>query len=169
MIHLYVGNGRGKTTAVVGLAIRMLDNGQKVLLASFLKNGQSGEMQWLENNSEVKLLFQKDLHKFVPDMNQQEYEKTKSEQLKLLGAVLSDYPNYDAVILDEFTDIIDVGMINIVEAVDIVKRVSKKCELLITGHNALNNLVELADYYTEFVSHKHPYVKGVKARKGIEF
>ena len=169
MIHLYVGNGRGKTTAVTGLALRLLENKERVLLVSFLKNDKSGEIQWLKKNSPIKIICQNNLKKFVKDMTPTEYEVTKTAQLKLLGEALNDCALYDVIILDEFTDIIDLGMIETAEAIDIVKRIAKKAELIITGHYLVEDLVELSDYYTEFISHKHPYTKGIKARKGIEY
>ena len=169
MIHLYVGNGKGKSTAVAGMAIRLLSYDKKVLLVSFLKGGDSGELIWLRNNSEIKELYQEGLTKFVKNMTAKEQEETKAKQKSLLKKAISLSKEMDAVILDEFTDIIDLDIITPVEAVAAVTKIHKNCEVIITGHKAINNLIELADYFTEFIQHKHPFTKGQKARKGIEF
>lgn len=169
MIHLYIGNGKGKSTAVTGMAIRLLSYNKKVLLVSFLKGGNSGELVWLRNNSEIKELYQESLTKFVKDMTSEEYEETRQRQKQLLEEAIALSQEMDAVILDEFTDIVDLKMINPVETVDAITKLNRNCEVIITGHHALNNLIELADYYTEFIQHKHPFTRGQKARKGIEY
>ena len=169
MIHLLIGNGRGKTTAAVGLALRKLNNKEKVLLVSFLKNGQSGESVWLRNNSDIKHLYQKDFDKFVKDISEHELKYTKNCQKGLLIDVVRQKNNYSTIILDELTDTIDLGLIALEEALEAIKEISEVAELIITGHNGYDQLIEMADYYTEFVSHKHPFDKGIKAKKGVEF
>ena len=169
MIHLYVGNGKGKSTAAAGLIIRLLNNGSRILLVCFLKDGTSGELLWLKDHSTIKTLYQPDLKKFVKDLEVTEYETTKTIQRSLLSEALDSADQYDAIFLDEFTDIIDLGIITLLEAVEAVKKLSKNRELVMTGHQPVNDLIEMADYFTEFVQHKHPYTKGIKARKGIEF
>ena len=169
MIHLYTGTGKGKTTAAIGLAVRMLGADKKVLLISFLKNGKSGEALWLRENSDIHQLYQKDLNKFVRDMNEAELAETKTRQSQLLEKARELSLTYDAIILDELTDLIALELIDLDTVVNTLKAMPKDTEVIITGHQSYEALIELADYYTEFVEHKHPYQKGEKARKGVEY
>ena len=169
MIHLYVGNGKGKSTAVTGMAVRLLGYKRKILLVSFLKGGDSGELIWLRENSDIKELYQENLSNFTRNMTAEELEETKTKQRHLLEEAIHLSNDMDVVILDEFTDIIDLEIIDYKEAVKAVNDMSKVCEVIITGHNAIADLVEMADYYTEFTQHKHPLTKGQIARKGIEY
>ena len=169
MIHLYIGHGKGKSTAASGLAIRLLNYGRKILLITFLKNGQSGELIWLRQNSEIKHLYQEGWQGFIKDVGQQQFQKTKKAQMALLEYALQNKDDYDVIILDEFIDIISVKIIEIEEALATIKLLSDNREVIITGHQAIGAIIELADYYTEFVEHKHPFRKGVMARKGVEY
>ena len=169
MIHLYTGQGKGKTSAAIGLGIRLLGNEAQVLLVSFLKDGSSGEAVWLETNSRITHFCQPDLHKFIKDLDVEELEQTRKQQLSLFHEAKQQAGGFDAVILDEFTDLLELEMLSIEEAVAGIKVISLACEVIITGHQAPAELITLADYYTEFVEHKHPYRLGVKARRGIEY
>ncbi len=169
MIHLYIGDGKGKTTAAIGLVIRSLAYDKKALLVNFLKDGNSGEIKWLKNNSDVELMYQENLHGFLKDLNSTEFTKAKELQLEMLKVLLNIKKEYQLIVLDEFTDIIALDVININEAVKVIQELSEGAEVVITGHQMYPELIDLADYYTEFISRKHPYKKGIKARRGIEY
>jgi len=169
VIHLYLGNGQGKTTAAMGLALRMLNDKQRVLLVSFLKNGESGEAVWLRENSDIEHIYQEGLSKFVKDMDNNLLQETIEKQNNLLAEALKRKEQYSTIILDELTDAIDLGIITKEKAIVTIKELRESCEVVITGHSADEELVSMADYCTEFVNKKHPYEKGVKARKGIEY
>lgn len=169
MIHLYIGDGKGKTTAAIGLVIRSLAYNKKALVVNFLKDGNSGEIQWLKNNSDVDLMHQDNLHGFLKDMNSLEFTKAKALQLEMFRVLRNIKKEYQLIVLDELTDIIALDVVNINEVVEIIKELSEVAEVIITGHQRYQVLIDLADYYTEFISRKHPYEKGIKARKGIEY
>lgn len=169
MIHLYIGEGKGKTSAVTGMALRMLNNNQKVLLVSFLKDGNSGELTWLREHSNIINLYQDDLKGFVIDLKNGLYKEMVTKQLGLFNQAVKGANIYDMIILDEFTDVVTLDIIDISQAINGIGIMNLSCEVLITGHQVIDQLVEMSDYYTEFVSLKHPFTKGIKARKGIEY
>ena len=169
MIHLYSGNGKGKTTASIGMIVRLLNYNKKILLVSFLKDGRSGEFLWLRNNSNVKQLYQEDLKKFIKDMNELEFKETKKQQNELIDKTKLLAQDFDVIVLDEFIDIISLNIINEEKAIELLKSLAKDHEVIVTGHQATERLISLADYYTEFIQHKHPFYQGVKAREGVEY
>ena len=169
MIHLYIGDGKGKSCAAAGSVLRLLSAGYNVLYVAFLKDGSSGELRWLAENSSVKLLCQSGLKRFVKDLESEEYQKTVEAQRELLESAVLNKDNYQAVVFDELTDVIELGIIDMKRVKEAIKSLGSDYEIIITGHQPLSALIDLADYYTEFVSHKHPYNKGKKARRGVEF
>ncbi len=169
MIHLYLGNGKGKSTAAIGLVVRLLNYEKRILLLSFLKNGQSGELVWLRHHSEIQHRYQVGWSGFVKDLDDKQYQEAKTAQLALLKAAIREKDNYDVIILDEFTDLISVGFLDVAQAVSLIRELASTREVVITGHEIFTELVAIADYYTEFTEHKHPFKKGIKARIGVEY
>jgi cob(I)alamin adenosyltransferase len=171
LVHIYTGNGKGKTTAAVGLGVRAYGRGFKVLLVQFLKGTDTGELNTLKllepdftvhRNDEIK--------KFIWDMTPDEIEDTKKIQQNIFNfgkdAIMSG--KWDLVIMDEIMAAITLEFVELQDVIDLVKNKPKKVELVMTGRNAPDELVELADYVSEIKPVKHPMEKGIKARKGIE-
>lgn len=177
MIQLYLGYGKGKTSAAVGAAIRMLGNGGKVLFVQFLKGNRTGEIEVLSDNENVKIIRLKKNYGFVSRMNDDDMRQLIEEHNCILKDVLEFINNYkpDMVVLDELGDAITLNAINqdlINDFIEKIIKISKEkvqMEVIVTGHKEVDILVEAADYYTSFNKVKHPYDKGVKARKGIEY
>lgn len=162
MLHLYIGNGKGKTTAATGLAARMSGSDGKVLFMCFLKNGSSGEIGVLKKFAEVKYCYGG--NKFLFEMDLTERNKVRKDILNMLESV--DASAYNLVVMDEILDCISE---NIISEDEIASFLSADTEIVLTGRNASDKLKEKADYISEIVKIKHPYDNGVAARKGIEF
>lgn len=162
MIHLYIGNGKGKTTAAAGLAVRAAGHGAKVLFVQFLKNGSSGEIAVLNKFTEVK--YSRGNNKFLYEMNESEKQQVQTDIVNILSNI--DVSAYNLIVMDEVLDCITEKLIS---ENDISKFFQTETEIVLTGRNASDELREKADYISEIVNIKHPYNKGIKARKGIEY
>ena len=167
MNHLYIGNGKGKTSAAIGLAMRQLGNNKSVLFISFLKGNESSEFIALRQFPNFKQLSNKSSNKFLSSMNKEEQRLTKNEQEALFNEVKLIMNNYDCVILDEVMDLLPLHVIESEQLTKLIKNFQG--ELVLTGHHLDSNLMKLCDYFTEFKCVKHPYEKGVKARLGVEY
>ncbi len=171
MVHIYYGDGKGKTTAAIGLAVRAAGSRMKVLFVQFLKTEFSGERHTLSHTENVSLTFAPVELKFTYQMN--EHEKNKAAVLfkqifdESVTKVLTQ--KYDMIVLDEIFSAIEAGMIDEQEVYGFVSNAPKNLEVIMTGHNPPEHILALADYITEMKKIRHPYDKGVQARFGIEF
>ncbi len=173
MVHVYTGEGKGKTTAAFGLALRAIGEGLKVIIFQFLKGKSStGETVLKDMSGNVKIVrFENEVHPmFLP--------KKEFNQDKLSGQIEKDFSlvsetimkgEYDLVILDEINNVMRSGWLNVEEVKDLIKKRPERVELVLTGRNAPQEIMEMADYVTEMRSIKHPSDRGVRARRGIEF
>lgn len=171
MIHVYYGDGKGKTTAAVGLAARAAGSNLKVLFVQFLKTEFSGERHTLSHTENVTLTCCPLELKFTFEMD----EKEKLQASKLFKGMFDSSvttaltERYDMVILDEIFDVINCDMISEAEVFEFVTNAPVSMEIVMTGHNPPERFIEIADYVTEFKKIKHPYDRGVTGRIGIEF
>ena len=166
MKHLYWGEGKGKTTAAMGLALRALGAGKTVVIVQFLKSAPSGEVAMLEKLG-AKFYRGKSADKFVSKMEPQEREDTGEMQTENLRAALEEHA--DLLILDEAcfawqTDMVDGELLR-----GAIENAPAEQELVLTGRCPASWMREAVDYETEMRCHKHPYQMGVLARKGVEF
>ena len=166
LLHLYWGDGKGKTTAAMGLALRALGNGKRVVIVQFLKGGTSGEIPMLEKLG-AKVYRGKAGQKFVSQMTDEEKTATRDLQNKNLQSAMAEQA--DVLILDEAGSAWELDMVDkslLQHAV-----LHRKCglECVLTAHKAPQWMLDAADYSTEMKCHSHPYQKGIKARKGIEY
>lgn len=172
LVHIYTGNGKGKTTAAVGLGVRAYGCGLRVLMVQFLKGSETGEMKTIEKLAPCFMLHrEKSVKGFFWDMDeQQKLELKKSMQSTFeYAANAANSGEWDLLILDEIMGTISNGLIDIRDVAELIKNKPEKLEIVLTGRNAPAELVELADYVSEINAVKHPMDKGVPARKGIEF
>jgi len=172
LIHIYYGDGKGKTTAALGLAMRAAGCGKKVVIAQFLKNWKCGEHNSIRQLANVTLLQGKSASKkFVRDMSEEEKQKTKASLDECLRKSIEQINSdkCDVLILDEVIDAYNLKVLDADMFEDLVFNKSEKIELVITGHKPNERLLKQADYVTEMVKRKHPYDEGVIARQGIEF
>lgn len=171
LIHIYCGDGKGKTTAAMGLGIRAAGRSKKVLLTQFLKSNKTGELNSIEKLSEffhvVKGVPAK---KFVWNMNEEEKLEVKKEHTNRFREVTKKAieEEYDLLILDEIIATINRDFVMLSEVIDFLKNKPTGLEVVMTGRNPKEELIELADYVSEIKAIKHPYNKGIKSRVGIE-
>jgi cob(I)alamin adenosyltransferase len=169
LIHLYIGDGKGKTSASVGLAVRATGWGAKVTFVSFMKTWETGEIFSLEKLG-VKVLRTEGHLKFIFQMNDEEKAACRSEQQRLLAAAkLEADAGADMIILDEALDAVTTEMLTEDELRDFLTNKPDKTEIVISGRDPMPWLVEIADYVSDLRKIKHPYDQGVIARKLIEF
>lgn len=181
LVHVITGDGKGKTTSSLGLALRAIGNNLKVHMIQFLKSGFTGELY-----SAKKLGFeieqfgvdalkekQKHLQEFAdktgafvfqPDIKEKDAAMQGWEHAK--NIIKSS--NYDVIILDEINCVLEKGLIPLDEVLEIVKE-HGKVELIFTGRDAPKELMEAADYVNVIQRVKHPWQKGIVARRGIEY
>jgi len=162
MIHVYTGDGKGKTTAAFGLALRALGNGMKVFIVQFMKGSESGEVKAIRRFENASV-FISGTGRFLPPVKEEDFEKAR-EGLK---AARDAIKTYDMVILDEINVAVHFGLVEVEELLDLIKKA--ECEVILTGRYADRRLIEIADYVTIFQELKHPYRKGIGARRGVEF
>ncbi|MEW6714740.1 MAG: cob(I)yrinic acid a,c-diamide adenosyltransferase [Nitrospirota bacterium] len=171
LIHVYTGEGKGKTTAAFGLAVRAAGHNKKVLILQFLKGGSqnSGEAVAVKKFG-IKIITFKDQISpiFNPEADLAELKRSVKESLKFTVKEVKS-GGYDIIILDEFNNLFSNKLATMEDAKRIIESKPDNVELVFTGRNAPDELVEIADYVTETRMIKHPFSKGRKARKGIEF
>ena len=166
LLHLYYGYGKGKTTAAMGLALRALGSGKKVVVLQFLKGGQSGEIPLLEQLG-AKIYRGKAGQKFVFQMNEAEKAATRDLQNRNLAAAMTE--DADLLVLDEAGSAWELDMVDkaLLQKAVLARPAAQECVL--TAHAAPRWMLDAADYVTEMKCCRHPYQKGIAARKGIEY
>lgn len=197
MIHIYCGDGKGKSTAAAGLALRCAGYGRKVLFVRFFKNDSSGELKGLRMIPEIELLSPRKSFGFYWNLSEQEKAELKKvcrECLEEVGRSVNEGKckvpenrengrivgneakeeegnggGYQMLVLDEIMAVMKYEIISVDEMLEFLKNISEEVEVVLTGRNPAPRLVEAADYVSEIRKIKHPYDKGVTARKGIEF
>ena len=166
LLHLYYGDGKGKTTAAMGLALRALGSGKRVVIVQFLKGGQSGEIPLLEQLG-ATVYRGKAGQKFVFQMNEAEKAATRDLQNKNLTAALAQ--PCDLLVLDEAGSAWELDMVDkdLLRRAVLERPAAQECVL--TAHKAPQWMLDAADYATEMKCHRHPYQRGISARQGIEY
>lgn len=166
LMHLYWGDGKGKTTAAMGLAVRALGQGLRVTVVQFLKSGTSGELESLRRLGATVYSGKVGNH-FFSKMSPEERMRNRELYSSFLTEELEN-PG-DLLILDEACGAWEYDMVDR----DLLRRVVEHRpagqEVVLTGRHPADWMFEAADYSTEMRCHRHPYEKGVTARKGVEF
>lgn len=171
LVHLYCGEGKGKTTAAVGLTVRCAGHGGKVVFAQFLKDGTSGECRVLAKLPEVTLLAANPVGKFSFRMTDEEKRQTAEALSRTFAAAAGFAVREQArlLVLDEVCAAISCGFLDEKTVTDFLETKPDALEVVLTGRNPSENLRAHADYITEMTMRRHPYEKGIAAREGIEF
>ena len=172
LTHIYTGDGKGKTTAALGLAVRACGNGYDVKVYQFCKGVPSGELYSIRNLPHIQILRAECAGgKFASEMNEAE----KTAWIDAQQALFDDAceaacdPGVDLVVLDEALGAMHGGALGLDQLKYLITHKNRGTELVLTGRAAPDALIELADYVTEMRSVKHPFEWGLDARKGIEF
>ncbi len=169
LVQVYTGNGKGKTSAAFGLALRATGRGLKVYMIQFIKGGfDYGELHSVKGLPNFKLrAFGRG--KFVTSKPPQKDDIRLGEEALQLAEQVIQSGDYNIVILDEINIALDLGLINLKDVLRLVKSKPPRLELVLTGRNAPEEIIEVADLVTEMKEIKHPFSKGTEARKGIEY
>ncbi|MFC1703429.1 cob(I)yrinic acid a,c-diamide adenosyltransferase [Candidatus Omnitrophota bacterium] len=166
MIHVYTGNGKGKTTAAFGLALRALGAGRKVYITQFAKGVRSAEAKAILQlkNARITHCGSKCFIKKKP--SQQDIDRARKGFNRMIKETKKR--NYDVILLDEINIALSLKLLNLSNVITFINEYTKKSEIILTGRSAPKKLIQLADYVTEMKDVKHPFRKGIVARKGIE-
>lgn len=172
LVIVYTGDGKGKTTAALGMALRAAGHGEKTLMVQFIKSFQNyGEIKFVKKHDcgiEIKTMgkgyvkIKGDRHPF------EEHVKTAKKALQYAKEqILSK--KYDIVVLDEINIALDKKLITVQEIAELIQQKPPDLHLILTGRTAPKKLIQIADLVSEVREIKHPYRKGVLAQKGIEY
>jgi cob(I)alamin adenosyltransferase len=166
-IQIYTGNGKGKTTAALGLALRAAGAGKKVFFAQFVKGQIYSEVKALRQFIPLVNVKQYGLKSFIRKTpTQADIDAAKNGLKEVSEVILSG--KYDIIVLDEANIAIFFGLFTSAELIEVLKQKPCDTEIIITGRYAPPELIQIADLVTEMQEVKHYYNKGVAARKGIE-
>lgn len=171
-IQLYIGHGKGKTTAALGLGLRAVGNGMKVLLIQFLKGTQTGELESIATFGEVFEVKRIGEHKKffwkLTDEEKEGYRKKVQQEIEVIDDLVR-YGDYDLIILDEIFGALTNGMVYEEQVLYWLESKSPNIELVLTGRDAPKEVMNRADLITRMEPVKHYYQQGVLSRKGIEY
>lgn len=167
LIQVYTGNGKGKTTAALGLAIRAAGAGLNIYIAQFLKGREYSEIKSLAKIKNIK----------IEQFGKRCFIKNKPIQKDILLANIGfekikkiiKKRIYDVVILDEINIALNLKLLRLEDIISLIRNTPRHLELILTGRNCPPRIIKLADLVSEIKEVKHYYKKGVKARRGIEF
>jgi cob(I)alamin adenosyltransferase len=169
LIHIYAGNGKGKTTAAVGLCARAAGRGKKIIFAQFLKTQDTGELDSFEKLGITVIRSTLRLG-FTHTMDDEARKLCGDEQKKIVEEIRERLSRQtaDLLVLDEVLDAVNINMLDEAELRSLIKNKPEELEIVLTGRNPAPWLVEAADYISDVQKVKHPYDRGIKARIGIE-
>lgn len=168
LVHIYAGDGKGKTTAAVGLAVRAAGADKRVLFAQFMKGGESGELAPLAAVG-VTVFRLPASRKFVFQMDEEEKRDYSGIQRKIFAEATAMAADFDLLIMDEILSAVGTGMIPLSDVSSYLDDKPARLEVVLSGRDPDPALVERADYFSEIRCRKHPYERGVHARRGIEY
>lgn len=184
MVEIYCGDGKGKTTAAVGLAVRAAGHHIPVLFVQFLKDDSSGEISVLRGIDGIRLLHPEKSYGFVRHMTEAEKSRTRADYADMLDRVqgwLSEQIQKEderrennaedihaVVILDEVIHACNYGLLDENALLDVICSYRKQAELVLTGRQPSEQLQREADYISVIKKLRHPFDKGITARNGIE-
>ena len=166
-IQVYTGNGKGKTTAALGLSVRAAGAGLKVFIVQFLKMGDYSEIKAFERFSDLITIEQYGLGRFVRGKPLPEDIEAGRKGFKRIKAII-EAGEQDVLVIEEGNVAVAFGLFSVQELLDAIEKKPENMEIIITGRGAAPELIERADLVTEMKEIKHYYQQGVKARIGIE-
>jgi cob(I)alamin adenosyltransferase len=169
LVQVYTGNGKGKTSAAFGLALRAMGRGLKVYVVQFIKGGfDYGELYVVGKLPNLKLkAFGRG--EFVTEKPPGKEDVELAQEALALAELVVKSGEYDIVILDEINVALNLKLINLDEVLELINNKPKHVELILTGRYAPSEIIKTADLVTEMKEVKHPFNKGYKAREGIEY
>ena len=171
MIHIYTGDGKGKTSAALGLALRFSGYGGKVVIIQFGKGSKTGELISLSSIPNIKVLRNSKDYGFWRFMSDSDKSAMILENNDNIRSALNCFVNNEGglLILDELTSAYENNAVDRNAIDTLLKEKPPRLEIVITGRNAPKSFLDAADYISEIKNIQHPFDKGVPAREGIEF
>ncbi len=171
MIHVYTGNGKGKTTAALGLAFRAWGQGLRVLIIQFMKKSRDfGEWKAISKYLKEGLeIIQFGTKEFIQKEHLKEIDYQEASHGLEYARNAAEERRYGLIIMDEINCILNYGLIPVSLFHGFIQSFPTDTELVLTGRNCPAEIIERADYVTEMKEIKHPFQKGIKARRGIEY
>ncbi len=172
LVIVYTGNGKGKTTAALGMALRAVGYNRKVCMIQFIKGswyyGEIDAIKRLNPDFELILAGKGFVGIIDDDKGVDEHKKMVRYAMKISKEkILSD--SYDLIILDEINYAVNLGLLDIKDVIDILESKPKRLTIVLTGNYAKEKIIDFADLVTEMKEIKHPFKSGIKAKKGIDF
>jgi cob(I)alamin adenosyltransferase len=167
LVHVYTGEGKGKTSTGMGLLVRTLGRGLKVKIIQLFKR-DTGEQFFFENSGVEYLQF-KPLHPYFKSYDENELISLRKEFLEFWNEAVKNLEMFDVVLIDELGPGINWKVIPEELALEFIENKPQNTELILTGRNMPQSVIEKADYVSEIKKIKHPYDKGILAREGIEY
>lgn len=172
LVIVYTGNGKGKTTAALGIALRATGYGKKICMIQFIKGswhyGEMDSSKRLEPEFEMIAVGKGFIGIIDDKYPKQEHEKIAGEAIKISQEKIQS-GKYDIVILDEINYAVKLGLIKLEDVINLIKSKPVNLDLVLTGNHVKDEIVDLADLVTEMKEIKHPFKSGIKAKKGIDF
>lgn len=167
-VHIYCGDGKGKTTCVMGLCVRAAGAGKKVLLHQFLKDNTSSERTIIDKLPGVTVMPGAKMDKFTFQMNEEELQALRESNDANLARLCDMAKDYDMLILDESVYAMDMGLLSEDKLIEWLEKKPEHLEVVMSGRNPSDRLKEHADYISEIKKIKHPFDQGLSSRIGIE-
>ncbi len=170
LMHIYHGDGKGKTTAAIGLAVRAAGAGMRVSFVQFMKDGTSAELDVLKKIEKVEVYAIKNTFGFTWNMQDEDRIKLRMRNDRAMRAMIKAVKEeiYQLLIVDEMMSAYQGGFVDKSSVHELVQLCKGTTELVFTGRNPAKELLSKADYITEMRNEKHPYERGISARTGIE-
>ena len=169
LIHLYCGEGKGKTTAAMGLALRTAGAGKRVRVLQFFKDGSSSEVRALGRFDNVDVVAHRRQFGFFWTLSDAEKEEARVYYTGLLEEVMAESGAYDLLVLDEAMSACTNRVIDEGRLLALLADKPEELEVVLTGRDPSQTMIDRADYVTEMKKIKHPFDRGVPARRGVEF
>lgn len=171
LVHVYTGEGKGKTTAALGVALRVLGWGGRVIVIQFIKGypniGEAGFAKDFGDRFALKQFGSDDMRQIGVEKVRQRKQQAVEALSAAREAVSSG--EWDLVILDEINNAMHYGLVEIASVADMVRSKPERTELILTGRYAPQEIIDLADYVTEMRAIKHPLENGLSAREGVDY
>ncbi|BDQ31877.1 cob(I)alamin adenosyltransferase [Nitrosopumilus zosterae] len=172
LIIVYTGKGKGKTTAALGIALRAVGYEKRICMIQFIKGswhyGEMDSSKRLEPEFEMVAVGKGFVGIIDDKSSKEEHKEIANEAIKISNEKIQS-GKYDIVILDEINYAVNLGLIPVNDVLNLIKSKPQEVDLVLTGNYAKDEVINLADLVTEMREIKHPFQKGIKAKKGIDF
>ncbi|MEZ0269252.1 MAG: cob(I)yrinic acid a,c-diamide adenosyltransferase [Nitrososphaeraceae archaeon] len=172
IVIVYTGNGKGKTTASLGVALRAIGHGLRVCMVQFIKGewhyGELNSLKKLEPDFELIVAGKGFIGIIDDDHAFEEHVRAAKTALDIVEQKIS-LDTFDIIILDEINYALHLGVLQLADVMKMLQNRPKHLSLILTGNHACEEIITLADLVTEMKEIKHPYKKGIKAKRGIDF